>query len=98
MKILKSISAAWRNRSKKTLADLNDLALAFIGGPSFLIGTISLWSAGKFTSELFDISQTYGLPIEAILSMLLLGCLAASSWLFLTVARRCNDLLYKRNF
>lgn len=98
MKILKAISVAWRNRPKKTLADLNDWALAFIGGPSFLIGTFYVSVVWKVTPELVDISQVHGLPLKAVLAFLLLGGLALNGWFFLTVARRCNELLYERNF
>ncbi|WP_439864548.1 hypothetical protein [Pseudomonas antarctica] len=98
MNILKPISVAWRNRSKKTLADLNNWALALIGGPSFLIGTFYVSVVWKTTPELISIFQDSGLPPAAILAFLLLGGLAFSGWFFLTVARRCNDLLYQRNF
>lgn len=98
MKFLKLISVAWRNRPKKTLADLNDWALAFIGGPSFLIGTFYVSVVWKSTPELISLSQDHGLPPAAILAFLLLAGLALSGWFFLTVARRCNELLYERNF
>ncbi|NCE83466.1 hypothetical protein [Pseudomonas sp. Q1] len=98
MKNLKSISAAWRNRKKKTWAELNDWALALIGVPSFLVGSFYGLIVKKVTPEMVDLSQIHGLPHEAILAFLFLGGLALSSWYFLNVARRCSQLLYERNF
>ncbi|WP_426108493.1 hypothetical protein [Pseudomonas sp. TWR1-1-4] len=98
MKMLKSISTAWRNRPKKTWTELNDWALALIGVPSFMVGLFYGMVVKKVAPELVDLSQIHGLPLEAILAFLFLGGLAVSSWYFLYVARRCSQLLYERNF
>ena len=98
MKSLKAISVAWCNRPRKTLADLNDWALAFIGGPSFLVGSFYLLVVSTTTPDLLVLTRDHGLPLKAILAFVFLGGLAVSAWFFLNFARRCNELLYERNF
>lgn len=96
MKVLKAV---WNNRKKKkTWAELNDWALAFIGAPSFLVGSFYLWVVGTTTPDLLILSRDHGLPLNAILAFAFLGSLALSSWFFLCIARRCGELLYERNF
>jgi len=98
MKILKKAVTTFRNRKKKTWAELNDWVLAFIGAPSFLVGSFYLWVVGTTTPDLLILSREHGLPLKAILAFVFLGGLALSGWFFLTVARRCGELLYERNF
>ncbi|WP_072458301.1 hypothetical protein [Pseudomonas sp. NFACC49-2] len=78
--------------------DLSDWMLAFIGVPSFLVGSFYLWVVTTTTPELLTLSRDHGLPVSAVLAFVFLGGLALSSWFFLTVARRCSELLYERNF
>lgn len=96
---MKFLKTAWNNRKKKkTWAELNDWALSFIGIPSFLVGTFYLSVVWKVTPELVDLSQTHGLPLEAILAYAFLGGLALSGLFFMTVAKRCYGLIVERNF
>ncbi|VVN71912.1 hypothetical protein PS718_00485 [Pseudomonas fluorescens] len=88
----------FRNRKKKTWTDLNDWALALIGALSFLVGSFYLWIVASNTPDLLVLSRDHGLPLKAIWVFVFLGGLALCSWFFLTVARRCNELLYERNF
>lgn len=98
MNILSRTRISFRNRKKKTWTELNDWTLAFIGAPSFLVGSFYLWVVTTNTSELLILSRDHGLPVKAILAFVFLGGLALSSWFFLTVARRCSELIYERNF
>ncbi|WP_372438276.1 hypothetical protein ACCM60_14395 [Pseudomonas chlororaphis subsp. aureofaciens] len=98
MKIFKAITTAWRNRKKKTWAELNDWALAFIGGPSFLVGSFYLWVVGTTAPNLLILSRDHGLPLEATLAFIFLGGLALSGLFFMTVAKRCYELIVERNF
>jgi hypothetical protein len=98
MTILKKALTSFRNRKKKAWAELNDRMLAFIGAPSFLVGSYYLWVVTTTTPDLLALSRDHGLPLKAILALTFLGGLALSSWFFLTVARRCSELLYERNF
>ncbi|MCU7645668.1 hypothetical protein [Pseudomonas piscis] len=98
MKIFRAISTAWHNRKKKTWTELSDWTLAFIGAPSFLVGSFYLWVVSTTTPDLLILSRDHGLPLNAILAFAFLGGLALSSWFFLSVARRCGELLYERNF
>lgn len=98
MNILSRARISFRNRKKKTWSELNDWTLAFIGAPSFLVGSFYLWVVTTNTPELLILSRDHGLPAKAILAFVFLGGLALSSWFFLTVARRCSELLYERNF
>jgi hypothetical protein len=98
MKILKNAVISFRNRRKKTWAELNDWALACIGAPSFVVGSFYLWVVGTTIPDLLILSRDHGLPLKAILAFVFLGALALSSWFFLNVARRCHELLYERNF
>lgn len=98
MSILKKARLSFSNRKKRTWADLNDWSLAFIGAPSFLVGSFYLWVVATNTPDLLVLSRDHGLPLEALLAFVFLGGLALSSWFFLTVARRCSELLYERNF
>ncbi|WP_076567304.1 hypothetical protein [Pseudomonas sp. B10] len=98
MNMLRRALLTFRNRKKKTWTDLNDWALALIGAPSFLVGSFYLWVVATNTPGLLVLSRDHGLPLKAILAFVFLGGLALSSWFFLTVARRCNELLYERNF
>ncbi|MBJ2320684.1 hypothetical protein JFT37_19415 [Pseudomonas fluorescens] len=96
---MKFLKTAWNSRKKKkTWAELNDWALSFIGIPSFLVGTFYLSVVWKVTPELVDLSQTHGLPLEAILAFAFLGGLALSGLFFMTVAKRCYGLIVERNF
>ncbi|WP_192560296.1 hypothetical protein [Pseudomonas allokribbensis] len=98
MNVLKKTVALLRSPKKKAWADLNDLALAFIGVPSFLVGSFYLWVVTTTTPDLLILSRDHGLPLSAIFALFFLGGLALSSWFFLTVAKRCSELLYERNF
>ena len=96
---MKFLRVAWKNRKKKKAwAELNDWALAFIGAPSFLVGTFYLSVVWKVTPELVDLSQIHGLPFKAILAFIFLGGLAVSGLYFMTVAKRCYGLIVERNF
>lgn len=98
MNILRKTRLSFRNRKKKTWTDLNDWTLAFIGAPSFLVGSFYLWVITTNMSDLLVLSRDHGLPLKAVLAFAFLGGLVLSSWFFLTVARRCSELLYERNF
>jgi hypothetical protein len=98
MNALKKAVASLRDRKKKTWAELKDWALALIGGPSFLVGSFYLWVVGTTTPGLLILSQDHGLPLEAILAFIFLGGLALSGLYFMTVAKRCYDLIVERNF
>lgn len=96
---MKFLKAAWDNRKeKKTWAGLNDWALAFIGAPSFLVGSFYLWVVTTTTPDLLALTRDHGLPLKAILAFVFLGGVAVNAWFFLNVARRCSELLYERNF
>ena len=57
-----------------------------------------LWVASTTTPDLLVLTRDHGLPLKAILAFVFLGGLAVSAWFFLNFARRCNELLYERNF
>jgi len=98
MKMLKKAVTLFRNRKKRTWAELNDWVLAFIGAPSFLVGSFYLWVVGTTTPDLLILSRDHGLPLKAILAFAFLGGLALSGLFFMSVARRCYELIYERNF
>ncbi|WP_338523692.1 hypothetical protein NUH87_28875 [Pseudomonas batumici] len=98
MNALNKVVALFRNRKKKTWAELNDWSLAFIGGPSFLVGSFYLWVSGTNTLNLMVVSRDHGLPLKAILAFAFLGGLALSGLYFMTVAKRCYELIVERNF
>ncbi|XOQ66715.1 MAG: Integron gene cassette protein [Pseudomonas helleri] len=98
MSILKKATLAFKNRRKRNWSELNDWALACIGAPSFLVGSFYLWVIGATTPDLLILSQNHGLPFKAILAFVFLGGLALSSLFFLSISRRCYELLYERNF
>lgn len=98
MKTLKKAVISFRNRKKKSWAELNDWALAFIGTPSFLVGSFYMWVVGTTTPDLLILSRDHGLQLKAILVFVFLGGLALSGLYFMTVAKRCYELIVERNF
>lgn len=98
MKLLKKMAAAFRNRKKYTYAELNDWVLSLIGIPSFLVGAYYLWVSGNSTIDLVQWSKDHAITWDAALAFVFVGLIALSGLYFATVARRCYELIYERNF
>ncbi|MFV3332230.1 hypothetical protein ACNFIA_14960 [Pseudomonas sp. NY15437] len=88
----------FRYRKKYTWEELSDWKLALIGAPSFLVGAYYLWVVGKVMPDFLEISRDHALTPKAVVVLVFLGGLALSGLVFMTIAKRCYELLYKRNF
>lgn len=98
MKLMKRMATAFRNRKKYTYAELSDWKLSMIGVPSFTAGAYYLWVSGNVTVEMLTWSQDHAITLDAVLAFGLLGLIGLSGLYFATVARRCYELIYERNF
>ncbi|OLS61509.1 hypothetical protein [Pseudomonas putida] len=98
MKLLKKMATAFRNRKKYTYAELNDWMLSLIGISSFLVGAYYLWISGNMTVEMLNWSRNHAMTLDAVIALGFLGLLSLSGLYFATVARRCYELIYERNF
>ncbi|AHC85735.1 hypothetical protein X970_11120 [Pseudomonas monteilii SB3101] len=98
MKQLKKMAVAFCNRKKYTYAELSDWKLLLIGIPSFAVGAYYLWVSGNVTVEMLNWSQDHAITLDAMLAFAFLGLIGLSGLYFATVARRCYELIYERNF
>lgn len=98
MKLLKKMATAFRNRKKYTYAELSDWKLLVIGIPSCAVGAYYLWVSGSVTVEMLNWSRDHVINLDAMLAAGFVGLLWLSGLYFATVARRCYELIYERNF
>lgn len=98
MNLVHKATTAFRRRKRYTYADLSDWKLFMIGIPSFAVGAYYLWVSGNVTVEILTWSRDHAITLETILAVGFLGMLWLSGLYFATVARRCYELIYERNF
>ncbi|MFK0033026.1 hypothetical protein [Pseudomonas monteilii] len=98
MKLTDRLVAILKARRKITYAELSDWKLMLIGVPNFLVGAYYLWVSGNSTIDLVQWSKDHAITWDAALAFVFVGLIALSGLYFATVARRCYELIYERNF
>lgn len=98
MKSIHKLVGILKPRRKLTYAELSDWKLMVIGIPNFLVGAYYLWVSGNSTVDLVQWSKNHETTLETVIAFIFVGLIALGGLYFATVARRCYELIYERNF
>jgi len=98
MNLIRKLINAIQRFHRRPYAELSDWALTLIGIPNFLVGAYYLWVSGNSTIDLVQWSKEHAITWDAALAFVFVGLIALSGLYFATVARRCYELIYERNF
>lgn len=98
MNLMKKLIAAIQKCQRRPYTELSDWALTLMGIPHFLVGAYYLWVSGNSTIDLVQWSKDHTITWDAALASVFVGLIALSGLYFATVARRCYELIYERNF
>lgn len=98
MRLIKKLVATIQKCMRKPYAEHNDWMLTLIGIPHFLVGAYYLWVSGNSTIDLVQWSKDHAITWDAVLAFVFVGWIALAGLYFATVARRCYELIYERNF
>lgn len=98
MKALNKALQLFRNERKRPWSELNSWALALIGGPSFLAGSYYLWVAKDVAPELIHATNQVGITALGIAAYSAVGLMLFTGWHFLTIAKRCSEVLRQRHY
>lgn len=98
MTLFKKATQLMRNESKRPWSEVNSWALALIGGPSFLVGSFYLWKVKEVAPDIMHATEQVGLTSLGLAVYGIVGVMLVGSWHFLTIAKRCSEVLRQRHY
>ena len=98
VKAFKKALRLFRNEHKRPWSELNSWALALIGGPSFVAGSYYLWVAKDVAPELIHATNQVGITALGVAAYSATGLMLFTGWHFLTIAKRCSEVLRQRHY